>query len=57
MSFVRNHPVISFFVLAYALTWATLPFGTFFAPGALLAALIVAFLNDGLAGLRPSGSG
>ena len=55
MSFVRNHPVISFFVLAYALTWATLPFGTFFAPGALLAALIVAFLNDGLAGLRAIG--
>lgn len=55
MSFVRNHPVISFFVLAYALTWATLPLGTFFAPGALLAALIVAFLNDGLAGLRAIG--
>ncbi|WP_134120451.1 CPBP family intramembrane glutamic endopeptidase [Kribbella kalugense] len=56
MSFVRNHPVISFFVLAYALTWATLPFGSFFAPGALLAALIIAFLNDGLAGLRAIGA-
>lgn len=53
---VRDHPVVSFFVVAYALTWATLPFGIFFAPGALLAALIVAFVRDGPAGLRAIGA-
>ncbi len=56
MSFVRNHPVISFFVLAYALAWAAVPFGSFFAPGALVAALIVVFLTEGLAGLRALGA-
>jgi membrane protease YdiL (CAAX protease family) len=55
MSFVRGHPVLSFFVLAYALTWAFLPFGTFFPPGALIAALIVVCVTDGVAGLKELG--
>jgi hypothetical protein len=56
MSFVRNHPVITFFILAYALAWAGVPFGSFYAPGALVAALIVVFLTEGLAGLRALGA-
>jgi hypothetical protein len=56
VAFVRARPVLSFFVLAYALAWAGLPFGSFFAPGALVAALIVALLRDGWAGLRAIGA-
>ncbi|MFI5690686.1 hypothetical protein ACIA58_02510 [Kribbella sp. NPDC051586] len=37
MTFIRNHPVATFFVLAYALAWGAVPFGSFFAPGALIA--------------------
>ncbi|MFC5267758.1 type II CAAX prenyl endopeptidase Rce1 family protein [Kribbella qitaiheensis] len=56
MSFIRNHPVFTFFVLAYALAWGAVPFGSFFAPGALVAALIVVFLTEGVAGLRAIGA-
>ena len=55
MSFIRNHPVFTFFVLAYALAWGAVPFGSFFAPGALVAALVVVFLTEGVAGLRSIG--
>jgi hypothetical protein len=41
MSAVRRHPLITFFVLAYALTWGALPWESFLAAGPLLAALIV----------------
>jgi membrane protease YdiL (CAAX protease family) len=54
--FVRAHPLLSFFALAYVLTWAPLPWGTFFATGALIAALLVAFVADGVAGLRRIGA-
>jgi membrane protease YdiL (CAAX protease family) len=56
LSPVRRHPVIAFFVLAYALAWGAIPWDSFFAPGALIAALIVAFIRDGLAGLRAIGA-
>ncbi|MEU4286986.1 CPBP family glutamic-type intramembrane protease [Kribbella sp. NPDC026596] len=56
MSFIRNHPVASFFVLAYVLAWAGIPFGSFFAPGALIAALVVVSLTEGLAGLKSIGA-
>ena len=56
MTFIRNHPVLSFFVLAYVLAWGGVPFGSFFAPGALVAALVVVFLTEGLAGLRAIGT-
>ena len=56
MTFVRRHRVATFFVLAYVLTWAGIPWNSFFAPGALLAALIVVALTEGLPGLRRLGA-
>jgi membrane protease YdiL (CAAX protease family) len=56
MSAVRRHPLITFFVLTYALTWWAVPFGGFIPTGPLLAALIVIPLTQGLSGLRDLGS-
>jgi uncharacterized protein len=56
LSPIRRHPLIAFFVLAYALAWGAVPWDSFFAPGALVAALVVAFIRDGLAGLRDIGA-
>jgi membrane protease YdiL (CAAX protease family) len=56
MSAVRRHPLITFFVLTYALTWWAVPFGGFIPTGPLLAALIVIPLTQGLSGLRELGS-
>ena len=56
MSVIRRHPVITFFLLAYALCWAAIPWQSFFAPGVLVAALIVVFLTEGLAGLKAMGA-
>jgi membrane protease YdiL (CAAX protease family) len=55
-SVVRRHPQITFFVLAYAVAWGFLPFGSFGAFGPLVAALIVVPLTRGWAGLRELGS-
>ena len=52
MAFVKRHRIAVFFVLAYALTWGAIPWNGFFAPGVLLAALIVVTLTEGLSGLR-----
>lgn len=54
-AFTRTHRVLAFFALAYVLTWAPLPWGTYFNTGALIAALLVAFAADGPAGLRQIG--
>jgi hypothetical protein len=56
MSLVRRHPVITFFLLTYALSWAATPWQSFFAPGVLVAALIVVSLTEGVAGLKAMGS-
>ena len=63
MALVRRHPLISFFVLAYMLSWWLWPLYAagiapfpFFPTGILLAALIVIALSQGRAGLRELGS-
>ncbi len=59
MKVIRRHPLISFFVLAYALTWPLIPlvsvsplFGLPALFGPALAAIIVAAVVDGRSGLR-----
>jgi uncharacterized protein len=56
MSVIRRHPVLTFFLLCYALSWGALPWDSFFAPGVLIAALIVVSLTEGVAGLRAMGA-
>jgi uncharacterized protein len=56
MSFLKRHRIAVFFILAYALAWGAIPWNSFFAPGVLLAALIVVTLTEGLAGLRKLGA-
>ena len=56
MSAVRHHPIITFFVLTYAIGWGCIPFWTFQAGSPFIAALIVIPLTQGWAGLRELGS-
>jgi membrane protease YdiL (CAAX protease family) len=56
MNFVKRHRVFCFFVLAYALAWGGIPWNSFGAPGALIAAIVIVSLTEGLAGLRQMGS-
>jgi uncharacterized protein len=55
LSAVRRYSIVTFFVLAYALAWGFVPFGSFGAFAPLLAALIVIPLTQGLSGLRELG--
>ena len=55
MSAVRRHPLITFFLLTYAIAWGFLPFGSFTAFGPLVAALIVIPITQGWAGLQDLG--
>jgi uncharacterized protein len=61
LSAVRRHPLITFFVLMFALSWWTWPLyvvglsPSSLIPGQLLAALIVIPLTQGVAGLKELG--
>jgi uncharacterized protein len=55
LSVVRRHPLITFFVLTYAIGWGCIPFWTFAAFSPLVAALIVIPLTQGVAGLKELG--
>jgi hypothetical protein len=52
LSVVKRHPIITFFVLSYALAWMLVPFGSFGAYGPLVAALIVIPITQGWTGLK-----
>jgi hypothetical protein len=52
---VRRHPIITFFVLTYAIAWGLIPFWTFQAGAPFIAALIVIPLTQGVAGLKELG--
>jgi membrane protease YdiL (CAAX protease family) len=63
MSLMKRHPIITFFVLAYAISWVGWPLYAagvwpipFLASGPLIAALIVIPLTQGRTGLRELGS-
>src|SRR4029079_3208483 len=49
---VERHPLVAVLVLAFALTWFTVPMGSFMAAGPLLASLIVLGMTEGRSGLR-----
>jgi len=52
---VKRHPIITFFVLTYAIGWGLIPFWTFQAGAPFIAALIVIPLTQGLSGLKEFG--
>ena len=56
-SVVRRLPIITFFVLSYAISWAFLPVESvrFLPSGPLFAALIVTPITQGLSGLKELG--
>jgi hypothetical protein len=55
LSVVRRHPIVTFFVLTYAIGWGCIPFWTFQAGSPFIAALIVIPLTQGLSGLKELG--
>lgn len=57
-SVVKRHPIVTFFVLSYAISWAFLPVDAvrFLPSGPLFAALIVIPIAQGWTGLRELGS-
>ena len=56
MTLLRRHRVLAFFILAYVLAWGAIPWNSFFAPGALVAAIIVVAVTEGVPGLRQVGA-
>src|SRR5215212_1832981 len=55
ISLVKRHPLITFFVLSYAIGWGLIPFWTFAAFSPLVAAVVVISLTQGLSGLKELG--
>jgi membrane protease YdiL (CAAX protease family) len=55
LSLVKRHPIITFFVLTYAIGWGLIPFWTFQAGSPFITALIVIPLTQGVAGLKELG--
>src|ERR671921_1584508 len=57
-SVVRRHPIVTFFVLSYAISWGALPFEAvrFLPSGPFFAALIVIPITQGWTGLKELGS-
>lgn len=53
---IKRYPLVAFFALAFALTWASTPLGIFMAAGPLVAALLITAVVDGRRGLRELGS-
>lgn len=53
---MQRHRLVTFFALAYALAWGAIPWDSFFAPGALIAALLVVGITEGRTGLRDLGA-
>ncbi len=53
---VRRQPLLAFFLLAFSLTWAALPWNSFMAGGPLTAAVVITGIADGRRGLRELGS-
>src|SRR5919202_5490478 len=56
LSVVKRHPIVTFFVLTYAIGWGCIPFWTFQAGSPFIAALVVISITRGLPGLRELGS-
>ena len=58
LSVVKRHPIITFFVLSYAISWAFLPIEAvrFLPSGPFFAALIVVPITQGWSGLKELGS-
>src|SRR5215203_2377071 len=55
ISLIKRHPIITFFVLTYAIGWGLIPFWTFQAGSPFIAALIVIPISQGVAGLKVLG--
>jgi hypothetical protein len=55
MSLVKRHPLVTFFVLTYAIAWGFWPVGSFGAFAPLIAVLIMIPLSQGVAGLKQLG--
>jgi uncharacterized protein len=53
---VRRHPVLTFFVLTYALAWGAIPWNSFGAFSPLISALLVVGIAEGRPGLRRLGA-
>jgi len=55
MQLVRGHPMLSFVVIAYTVSWSLVPVGSFLPCGPLVAALVVIPIVQGRGGLRALG--